>query len=53
MDNINRIARALDVKVADLFAEEEPESMKVMTSKGELKIRFERLMDKTIDELFR
>jgi transcriptional regulator with XRE-family HTH domain len=52
-DNINRIAKALDAKVADLFAEEEPESMKVMTAKKELKTRFEKLMDKAIDELFR
>jgi transcriptional regulator with XRE-family HTH domain len=52
-DNINRIAKALDVRVADLFAEEEPESMKVMASKKELKIRFEKLMDRAINELFR
>jgi transcriptional regulator with XRE-family HTH domain len=52
-DNINRIARALEVKAADLFSEEEPESMKVMASKKDLKIRFEKLMDKAIDELFK
>jgi transcriptional regulator with XRE-family HTH domain len=52
-DNINRIAKALEVKVADLFSEEEPESMKVMASKKELKTRFEKLMGKAIDELFR
>jgi transcriptional regulator with XRE-family HTH domain len=51
--NINRIAKALDVKVADLFAEAEPESVKVMASKRELKTKFEKLMDKAIDELFR
>jgi transcriptional regulator with XRE-family HTH domain len=52
-DNINRIARALEVKVADLFSEEEPESMKVLVSKRDLKTRFETLMAKAIDELFR
>ena len=50
-DNINRIAKALEVKVADLFSEE-PESMKVMASKKELKSRFEKIMVKAIDELF-
>jgi transcriptional regulator with XRE-family HTH domain len=52
-DNINRIAKALEVKVSDLFAEQEPESMKVMATKRELKTRFEKLIDKAIDELFR
>jgi len=52
-DNINRIAKALEVKVADLFSEAEPESMKIMASKKELKNRLARLMDKAIDELFR
>jgi transcriptional regulator with XRE-family HTH domain len=52
-DNINRIAKALEVKVADLFSEAEPESMKIMASKKEFKTRFARLMDKAIDELFR
>jgi len=52
-ENINRIAKALDVKVSDLFAEQEPESMKVMASKKEMKTKFERLMGKAIDELFR
>ena len=51
--NINRIAKDLEVKVADLFSETEPESMKVMASKKELRTRFARLMDKAIDELFR
>ena len=50
--NINRIAEALEVKVADLFSEEEPQSMKVMASKKELKAKFGELMDKAIDELF-
>ena len=50
--NINRIAEALEVKVADLFSEEEPQSMKVMASKRELKAKFGELMDKAIDELF-
>ena len=51
-DNINRIAEALEVKVADLFSEQEPQSMKVMASKKELKAKFGELMDKAIDELF-
>jgi transcriptional regulator with XRE-family HTH domain len=52
-DNINRIASALEVRVSDLFAEQEPESMKKMASKKELKSKFGKLMDKAIDELFR
>ena len=52
-ENINRIAKALEIKVSDLFAEQEPESMKVMASKKELKGKFEKLMYKAIDELFR
>ena len=52
-DNINRIAKALEVKVSDLFSEQEPESMKVMTSKKELKAKLERLIDKAIDEHFK
>ena len=52
-NNINRIAKALEVKVSDLFADQEPESMKLMASKRELKNKFEKLMDKAIDELFR
>jgi transcriptional regulator with XRE-family HTH domain len=52
-ENINRIAKAFEVKISDLFAEAEPESMKVMASKQELKVKFGKLMDKAIDELFR
>jgi transcriptional regulator with XRE-family HTH domain len=52
-DNINRIAKALDVKVADLFAEDESESMKRMASRQELKAKFEKGMAKVIDELFK
>jgi len=52
-DNINRIANALEVKVADLFSETEPETMKIMASKKELKTRFEHLMKKAINELFK
>ena len=52
-DNINRIAKALQVKISDLFAEQEPESMKAMASKQELKAKLERLMRKAIDEHFR
>ena len=50
--NINRIANALDVKVADLFSEE-PESLKTMASKKELKSKLEKLVGKAIDELFK
>ena len=49
-ENINRIAKALEVKVSDLFAEQETESMKAMASKRELKSKLERLMGKAIDE---
>jgi len=52
-DNINRIANALGVKVADLFSEAEPESMKIMASKKELKTRLEHLMKKVVNELFK
>jgi len=52
-DNINRIANVLEVKVADLFSETEPESMKTMAAKQELKTKLEQLMSKAIDELFR
>ena len=52
-ENIDRIANALEVKAADLFSEDEPESMKVMATKKELKTRFENLINKAIDELFR
>jgi transcriptional regulator with XRE-family HTH domain len=51
--NINKIAKALEVKVADLFEETEPESMKRMTSKRDLKVKFEKLMVKAIDEIFK
>jgi transcriptional regulator with XRE-family HTH domain len=51
-ENINRIAKALEVKVADLFAEDEPESMKIMASKQELKTRFEKGVAKVIDDIF-
>ena len=49
-DNINRIAQALGVQVADLFSEAEPQSMKAMASKKELKAKFRQLVDKAIDE---
>ena len=52
-ENINRIADALEVKVADLFSESEPQSMKAMASKQELKAKLERLMGKAIDEHFK
>jgi vacuolar-type H+-ATPase subunit E/Vma4 len=40
------------VKVSELF-EEEPESLKVMAAKKELKTRFEKLMGKAIDEILK
>jgi transcriptional regulator with XRE-family HTH domain len=52
-DNINRIARALEVNIADLFGENEPESMKIMASKMEMKSRLEKLMSKAIDDIFK
>jgi transcriptional regulator with XRE-family HTH domain len=52
-ENINRIAKAFEVNVADLFVEGEPESMKIMASKKELKVEFEKRMVKVIDELFK
>ena len=52
-DNINRIAKALEVSVSDLFAEQEPESMKAMASKRKLKSKLERIMGKAVDEFFR
>ena len=51
-ENINRIAKALEVQISDLFLEQEPESMKKMASKQELKTRLRRLTDKAIDEHF-
>ena len=51
-DNINRLAKALNVDVADLFAKQEPESMKKMASKKEFKGRLEKSLNKAIDELF-
>jgi transcriptional regulator with XRE-family HTH domain len=52
-DNINRIAQALEINIADLFSEEESESMKRMTFRQDLKARFSKLMSKAIDELFK
>ena len=50
-DNINLIAKALGVKVSDLFSDAEPQSMKVMATKKELKTRFNQLLIKAIDEI--
>ena len=52
-DNINRIAKALNVKVADLFSEQEPESIKIMAAKEELKIKLDKFMNKAIYDLFK
>ena len=51
-ENINRIAKALEVQVADLFYEE-PESMKVMSSKKAMKSKLTKLMGEAIDEIFK
>ena len=50
-DNIDRIAKALGVKVADLFSETETESVKAMATRRKLKTEFEKIMGKTADEL--
>ena len=52
-DNINRIAKALNVKISDLFVDQEPESMKAMATKQELKSKLERQMGKIIDDHFK
>ena len=52
-DSLNRIAKALNVKISDLFTDQEPESMKKMASKKEMKAKFGLLMNKAIDELFK
>jgi transcriptional regulator with XRE-family HTH domain len=52
-ENINKIAKALEAKVADLFAEGEPESMRVMATKRELKAQLQEGMAKVIDDIFR
>jgi transcriptional regulator with XRE-family HTH domain len=51
-ENINRIAKALEVEVSELF-EEEPESLKVMASKKELKTRLEKGISALINEIYR
>ena len=51
--NINRIAKALEVRISNLFMEQEPESMKTMASRQELKAKLERIMGKVIDEHFK
>jgi transcriptional regulator with XRE-family HTH domain len=52
-DNINRIAQALEVNVADLFAPETPESMKIMASKQELKAKFEEALANALEDVFK
>ena len=49
--NINRVAKALGIKVADLFSETETESVRVMATRRKLKTEFEKIMGKTADEL--
>jgi transcriptional regulator with XRE-family HTH domain len=52
-ENINRIAKALEVEVADLFAGTEPESMKVMASRKEIKARLEKGISALLNEIYR
>jgi len=52
-DNINRIAKALEVSVSDLFAEQEPESMKKMSSQQKRKSQLKMKVNKAIDEFFK
>ena len=52
-DTLNLIAKALEIEPADLFAEQKPESMKALASKKEMKAKFQRLMCRAIDELFK
>jgi len=52
-ETINRIANALEVKISHLFSESDPQSMKAMASKQELKAKLERLIGKAIDEHFK
>jgi transcriptional regulator with XRE-family HTH domain len=51
-DNINRITKALGIKVANLFSEAESQSMKIMASIKEMKTKLGQLMNKAVDELF-
>ena len=53
VENLNKITNALEVAVSDLFAEQEPESMKMMASREEMKSKLEQLMSKAIDEYFK
>ena len=52
-ENINRIAKALNVKIADLFSETETETIKKMATKQEFKIKLGKVINKSVDELFR
>jgi hypothetical protein len=52
-DNINRIAQVLEVNMADLFAPETPESMKIMASKQELKAKFEEALADVLKDVFK
>jgi transcriptional regulator with XRE-family HTH domain len=49
-ENIDRIARAIKVPVADLFSEKEPETIKAMARAEELKARLEQKILKAIGE---
>jgi transcriptional regulator with XRE-family HTH domain len=51
-ENIDLIAIALEVSVSDLFAEQEPESIKALASRQELRARLEQLMGEAMDQYF-
>ncbi|MDR1412253.1 MAG: helix-turn-helix domain-containing protein [Spirochaetaceae bacterium] len=52
-ENINRIADALEVKIADLFAEPESAAIGGTGSRQDLKIKLERNIIRAIDETFK
>jgi transcriptional regulator with XRE-family HTH domain len=51
-ENIDRIAKALGVRPADLFAETEAEAIEVMASRQEMKSRLQQKILLAIDEVF-
>jgi transcriptional regulator with XRE-family HTH domain len=50
-ENIDRIAKALEVSPADLFAETEPQVISVMASKQFLKTQLEQRFSSMLNEL--
>ena len=51
-DNLDLIANALGIRVADLFSEVESETIKAMASKQEMKARLGKLVNEVVDDLF-